>query len=55
VISAHVAAVAWYSALMLLGGLVGGLVWIPYTRQRTLEDIERYQAKRLRELNREQR
>lgn len=51
-ISEHIAALAWYAALFLGGGLVFAPFWISYSRRETLRDIERYHRRRLRELER---
>ena len=48
----HVAAVAWYAALLLAGGLLFAPIWIAHGRRETLRDIERYHRRRLRELQR---
>lgn len=51
-ISEHVAALAWYAALVLTGALLAAPLWIAYGRRETLREIERYHRRRLRELER---
>ena len=43
---------AFYLALLVLGALLSAPAWIAYGRRETLRDVERYQAKRLREMER---
>jgi hypothetical protein len=49
VISAHVAALALYASLVLIGGLMAAPLWIAYGRRCTLDEIEAYHRRRLRD------
>ena len=43
---------AYCLALVALGVVASAPMWIEYGRKATLRDVERYQAKRLREMER---
>ena len=48
-ISEHLAALAWYVALVVTGGLVFSPFWIAYGAKRRQEEIEQYLRRRERE------